>query len=154
MSETPRTDVGVDYWINTGELTELRDISEEMEHELFRANNLIKDCLAAMPVGYIPTHTRENLPSMIADLARELAEETQNSEKLLFKTLFYSIFLDLSTFFHNILIFLLTLYYIWYIFSPYEENAYVFVGGAPAGSSIEYRSSYYPSRCDILSQFR
>jgi hypothetical protein len=82
MSETPRTDVGVDYWINTGELTELRDISEEMEHELFRANDLIKDCLAAMPVGYIPTHTRENLPSMIADLARELAEETQNSEKL------------------------------------------------------------------------
>ena len=47
MSETPRTDVGVDYWINTGELTQLRDISEEMEHELFRANNLIKDCLAA-----------------------------------------------------------------------------------------------------------
>ena len=82
MSETPRTDVGVDYWINTGELTQLRDISEEMEHELFRANNLIKDCLAAMPVGYIPTHTRENLPSMIADLAKELAEETQNSEKL------------------------------------------------------------------------
>lgn len=82
MNNTPRTDAGVDYWINTGEITELRDISEEMEEELFRTNNLIKDCLAAMPVGYIPTHTPENLPSMIGDLAKELAEETQNSEKL------------------------------------------------------------------------
>lgn len=36
MSETPRTDVGVDYWINTGEVSELRDISEEMEQELIK----------------------------------------------------------------------------------------------------------------------
>jgi SMC interacting uncharacterized protein involved in chromosome segregation len=35
-----------------------------------------------MPVGYIPTHTAENLPEMIGDLAKALAEETTERENL------------------------------------------------------------------------
>jgi hypothetical protein len=34
MSETPRTQAGIDDWINTGEISVLRDIAEEMELEL------------------------------------------------------------------------------------------------------------------------
>jgi len=35
-----------------------------------------------MPVGYVPTHTVENLPEMIGGLAKALAEETTEREKL------------------------------------------------------------------------
>ena len=57
------------------ELTEQRDM-------LVEEQNLLKQCLSAMPVGYIPTHTAENLPEMICDLAKALAEETTERENL------------------------------------------------------------------------
>lgn len=49
---------------------------------LVEEQNLLKQCLSAMPVGYIPTHTAENLPEMICDLAKALAEETTERENL------------------------------------------------------------------------
>jgi hypothetical protein len=49
---------------------------------LVEEQNLLKQCLSAMPVGYIPTHTAENLPEMICDLAKALAEETAERENL------------------------------------------------------------------------
>jgi hypothetical protein len=54
----------------------------KLERELAEAQNLLKQCLSAMPVGYIPTHTAENLPEMIGDLAKALAEETTERENL------------------------------------------------------------------------
>jgi chromosome segregation ATPase len=54
----------------------------KLERELAEAQNLLKQCLSAMPVGYIPTHTAENLPEMICDLAKALAEETTERENL------------------------------------------------------------------------
>jgi hypothetical protein len=54
----------------------------KLERNLAEAQNLLKQCLSAMPVGYIPTHTAENLPEMIGDLAKALAEETTERENL------------------------------------------------------------------------
>ena len=54
----------------------------KFERNLAEAQNLLKQCLSAMPVGYIPTHTEENLPEMIGDLAKALAEETTERENL------------------------------------------------------------------------
>ena len=55
---------------------------EELERQLADARELLIKCLSIMPVGYIPTHTEENLPEMIGDLAKALAEETTEREKL------------------------------------------------------------------------
>jgi chromosome segregation ATPase len=54
----------------------------KLERKLAEAQNLLKQCLSAMPAGYIPTHTAENLPEMISDLAKALAEETAERENL------------------------------------------------------------------------
>jgi uncharacterized protein YggE len=54
----------------------------DMEHELAEARELLIKCLSIMPVGYVPTHTAENLPEMIGDLAKALAEETTEREQL------------------------------------------------------------------------
>lgn len=53
-------------------LTEQRD----------RLENILKKCLSEMPVGYIPNHTIETLPTMIQEQSQMLAEETTCSEKL------------------------------------------------------------------------
>jgi predicted RNase H-like nuclease (RuvC/YqgF family) len=55
---------------------------DNLKAELAEARNILKQCLSMMPVGYIPTHTVENLPEMIGDLAKALAEETTEREKL------------------------------------------------------------------------
>jgi hypothetical protein len=55
---------------------------QEQRDRLAEAQNLLKQCLSAMPVGYIPTHTEENLPEMIGDLAKALADETTERENL------------------------------------------------------------------------
>jgi chromosome segregation ATPase len=54
----------------------------KLERKLAEVQNLLKQCLSSMPVGYIPTHTAENLPEMIGDLAKALAEETTERENL------------------------------------------------------------------------
>jgi predicted RNase H-like nuclease (RuvC/YqgF family) len=81
MSDTPRTD---DAIRNSGGQWSygLRDTCEQLERELIEARNILKQCLSIMPVGYVPTHTVENLPEMIGDLAKALAEETTEREKL------------------------------------------------------------------------
>jgi len=53
-----------------------------VKYELTKAQNILKQCLSIMPVGYVPTHTVENLPEMIGDLAKALAEETTECEQL------------------------------------------------------------------------
>jgi hypothetical protein len=53
-----------------------------LKRELAEARELLRQCLKVMPCGYIPTHTIENLPKMISDLATELAEETAHHETL------------------------------------------------------------------------
>ena len=55
---------------------------ERLQRELTEAQNILKQCLSIMPVGYIPTHTVKNLPEMIGDLAKALAEETTECEQL------------------------------------------------------------------------
>jgi hypothetical protein len=55
---------------------------ERLQRELAEARELLIKCLSVMPVGYIPTHTVENLPEMIGDLAKALAEETTEREQL------------------------------------------------------------------------
>jgi chromosome segregation ATPase len=55
---------------------------DQYERELAEARNILKQCLSIMPVGYVSTHTVENLPEMIGDLAKALAEETTEREQL------------------------------------------------------------------------
>jgi predicted RNase H-like nuclease (RuvC/YqgF family) len=81
MSETPRTDAAIRN--SDGQWSyALRNTCQQLERELTEARNILKQCLSIMPVGYIPTHTAENLPEMIGDLAKALAEETTEREKL------------------------------------------------------------------------
>jgi len=64
------------------QINTLIDQNAILERELSDAQNILKQCLSIMPVGYVPTHTVENLPEMIGDLAKALAEETTEREKL------------------------------------------------------------------------
>jgi hypothetical protein len=82
MSITPRTDA-LPRIRQAGE-TEYVPIDDcrQLERELAEAQNILKQCLSIMPVGYVPTHTVENLPEMIGDLAKALAEETTEREQL------------------------------------------------------------------------
>jgi predicted RNase H-like nuclease (RuvC/YqgF family) len=105
MSDTPRTDEQEYYYSNhdscAGEslyrVIDDKDVTwddqysgfsvtsnfaRQLERELAEAQNILKQCLSIMPVGYVPTHTAENLPEMIGDLAKALAEETTEREKL------------------------------------------------------------------------
>ena len=50
--------------------------SRQLERELAEANRIIRECLSVMPVGYIPSHTPENLPAKIECIVKELAENT------------------------------------------------------------------------------
>ena len=71
--------------LSNREIADLLPLSAERQRErdmLVEEQNLLKQCLSAMPVGYIPTHTAENLPEMIGDLAKALAEETTERENL------------------------------------------------------------------------
>lgn len=47
-----------------------------------KAQGILKDCLAVMPFGNIKTHTVENLPHRIADLASEIASLSLENERL------------------------------------------------------------------------
>ena len=64
------------------QINTLIDQNAILERELDKAQNILKQCLSIMPVGYVPTHTVENLPEMIGDLAKALAEETTERENL------------------------------------------------------------------------
>jgi len=81
MSDTPRTDGAVDR-ANGQWCYILRDVCRAIERELAESQNILKQCLSIMPVVYVPTHTVENLPEMIGDLAKALAEETTERENL------------------------------------------------------------------------
>lgn len=50
------------------------------EHD--KAQGILKACLSAMPFGNIETHTVENLPHRIADLASEIASLSLENERL------------------------------------------------------------------------
>ncbi len=87
MSDTPRMDSAFNQPTSTTprrnwQLDQCYREGCKLERELAEAQNLLKQCLSAMPVGYIPTHTAENLPEMIGDLAKALAEETTERENL------------------------------------------------------------------------
>jgi hypothetical protein len=74
-----------DRRLSNREIADLLPLSAERQRErdmLVEEQNLLKQCLSAMPVGYIPTHTAENLPEMIGGLAKALAEETTERENL------------------------------------------------------------------------
>ena len=74
-----------DRRLSNREIADVLQLSPERQRErdmLVEEQNLLKQCLSAMPVGYIPTHTAENLPEMIGDLAKALAEETTERENL------------------------------------------------------------------------
>ena len=45
-------------------------------------SNILKECLHAMPCGYVPNHTVENLPAMIEDQTALFAEEISRGESL------------------------------------------------------------------------
>jgi predicted RNase H-like nuclease (RuvC/YqgF family) len=59
-----------------------RDLYALQSKELAKTRELLIKCLSIMPVGYVPTHTVENLPEMIGDLAKALTEETTEREQL------------------------------------------------------------------------
>jgi hypothetical protein len=84
MSDTPRTDAQANLTGAGGPPTWHihADFARQLERELTEARNILKQCLSIMPVGYVPTHTVENLPEMIGDLAKALAEETTEREQL------------------------------------------------------------------------
>ena len=74
-----------DRRLSNREIADVLQLSPERQRKrdmLVEEQNLLKQCLSAMPVGYIPTHTAENLPEMIGDLAKALAEETTERENL------------------------------------------------------------------------
>jgi len=50
--------------------------------QLADAQKILAQCLSAMPCGYVPNHTVENLPDMISDQTTMFAEEITYSEKL------------------------------------------------------------------------
>jgi hypothetical protein len=58
------------------------ELSRKLESERNNAQNLLKQCLSVIPVGYIPTHIVENLPEMIGNLTSAVAEETAQCDKL------------------------------------------------------------------------
>jgi len=47
-----------------------------------KAQGILKACLSAMPFGNIETHTVENLPGRIADLASEISAVSSENERL------------------------------------------------------------------------
>jgi len=47
-----------------------------------KAQGILKSCLSVMPFGNIETHTVENLPGRIADLASEIAAVSSENERL------------------------------------------------------------------------
>ena len=47
-----------------------------------KAQGILKSCLSVMPFGNIETHTVENLPGRIADLASEIASLSLENERL------------------------------------------------------------------------
>lgn len=79
MSDTPRTDATEKHAYQfDDDMTPVVDsnFACQLERELAEANRIIKECLSVMPVGYIPSHTPENLPAKIQGLVKELAENT------------------------------------------------------------------------------
>lgn len=50
--------------------------------ECDKAQGILKSCLSVMPFGNIKTHTFENLPGRIADLASEIASLSLENERL------------------------------------------------------------------------
>ena len=50
--------------------------------ELDKAQGILKACLSVMPFGNIETHTVENLPGRIADLASEISSLSLENERL------------------------------------------------------------------------
>lgn len=46
-----------------------------------KADAILAECMAIMPHGHTPSHTAENLPGRIGDLAGQLAEECTEREK-------------------------------------------------------------------------
>ena len=92
MSDTPRTDAAEIISMHPNDLLGWpegrktgvvpKSKMKELERELAEARELLRQCLKVMPCGHIPTHTIENLPKMISDLATELAEETAHHETL------------------------------------------------------------------------
>ena len=94
-TDTPRTDAAKTRLVNCfadfargkeyAEVTAmlLSGILDEfghMERQLSNAQSIIRNCMAAMPVGNIRTHTPENLAGRIGDMATELASHSLELE--------------------------------------------------------------------------
>ena len=54
----------------------------EMQNILKELFQILKECLHAMPCSYVPNHTIENLPAMIASQAAMLGEECNRADAL------------------------------------------------------------------------
>ena len=59
-----------------------RNVMKELQHKVAELEKILKDCLYEMPCSYVPNHTVENLPRMIASQTSMFAEEITHSEKL------------------------------------------------------------------------
>jgi len=63
---------------------DLCETTQELERTKERSENaeaILAECMAIMPHGHTPSHTLENLPGRIGDLAKQLAEECTEREK-------------------------------------------------------------------------
>jgi len=73
---TPRTDKA-EYQIRLGRYrgrVVRPEFARQLERELAEAQDIIAQSLMSLPVGYLPNHTPESLPSRINHLVKELAE--------------------------------------------------------------------------------
>jgi len=73
MSETPRMNKAWDIYQDfpNDDDGDPWAIGSQLERELNQANAIIKKCLYLLPVGYIPYHTPESLPSRISFIFAE-----------------------------------------------------------------------------------
>lgn len=63
-------------------VVKLEDANRELREENERLSKIIADCLREMPCGNIATHTAENLPGRIRDMAAECGALNAENERL------------------------------------------------------------------------
>jgi len=75
-SSTKIVDKVIRHWVQNSK--DLVIVTEQLAD----TQKILAQCLSAMPCGYVPNHTVENLPAMISDQTTMFAEEITHAEYL------------------------------------------------------------------------